>query len=225
MVFVIIVAIVVMVPIVAYWFLTSASVEDFTNYLMEPAILVILLFIQDTIFVVIPYFIYFRSKVLTWAEMGLDQHNFGSRMMTGLLTGLGLGALMVLIVMAINYDTGGGLPGPELNSMTDLALLLVGGSIIAPIAEEFFFRGIAFKGVMKWMDHRGYKHGFLFALLFSSIIFAAIHNYDIFGSVVVFLAGMLFAYLFERTGSIIPGIFAHAAYNAVVITAEFFGHI
>ena len=57
--------------------------------------------------------------------------------------------------------------------------------------------------------------------MFSSILFAMVHGYDVFGTFVVFIMAIVFALLYEKTGSLVTSIMAHAAYNGVIITAEF----
>ena len=58
------------------------------------------------------------------------------------------------------------------------------------------------------------------AVALSAIIFGLAH-----GNIVAFvyagLFGVVLALLLEKTGSIIPGIFAHAAFNAVSVCMEY----
>jgi membrane protease YdiL (CAAX protease family) len=48
-----------------------------------------------------------------------------------------------------------------------------------------------------------------------------VHGYDIFGTVVVFIGGIIFAILYYKTDSLVTPIVAHAVYNGVLITAEY----
>jgi len=79
--------------------------------------------------------------------------------------------------------------------------------VIAPLAEEFFFRGLLFSAAKKmgWP-----KCGWLGA----SLLFAAIH-----GSAPVFLPLFVFAlvltWLYEKTEGLLAPMAAHAAFNAV----------
>ena len=79
--------------------------------------------------------------------------------------------------------------------------------VIAPLAEEFFFRGLLFSAAKKigWP-----KCGWLGA----SLLFAAIH-----GSAPVFLPLFVFAlvlaWLYEKTEGLLAPIAAHAGFNAI----------
>ena len=78
--------------------------------------------------------------------------------------------------------------------------------VIAPVAEEFVFRGLIFSGLKKlgWP-----KCGWLLA----SLLFAAIH-----GSAPIFLPLFVFAlaltWLYERTEGLLAPIAAHGLFNA-----------
>ena len=52
--------------------------------------------------------------------------------------------------------------------------------------------------------------------MISACIFAAAHGYGLIGFISVFWSGLLWAWLYERTGSLIPGMIAHATNNLLV---------
>lgn len=76
--------------------------------------------------------------------------------------------------------------------------------LLAPISEEFFFRG--------FLSSR-------FGVLISSVIFGLFHF--AYGSIVevvgAFLVGIVFAVVYKRSGSIIPPIAIHMSYNLASI--------
>jgi membrane protease YdiL (CAAX protease family) len=49
----------------------------------------------------------------------------------------------------------------------------------------------------------------------SAAVFALAHGYGVLGFVAVFWSGALWAFAYERTGSLWPGIIAHSAGNAM----------
>lgn len=195
--------------------------DELLEFLTQPFILLVMLLIQDTILVAVPYFIYIKSKLLTWAELGLEGEDLWTRAAQGMMVGFAFSGSVIALVYAIGHNTSGGVPIVEKMTVIDYILLLLGGSVIAPIAEEFFFRGIAFKGLKKYYEMRGNTRAFPIALLFSTIIFTAAHGYGLFETAVVFVGGLIFAYLFHKTDSLITPLFAHGAYNAGMITATF----
>ncbi|WP_320054483.1 CPBP family intramembrane glutamic endopeptidase [uncultured Acetobacteroides sp.] len=81
--------------------------------------------------------------------------------------------------------------------------------IVAPIAEEIIFRGMITKLLLE--EYRPIK-----AILISALIFGIIH-FNPAQIPVAFVLGLLFGWLYYKTGSIIPGIILHFTNNAVVI--------
>jgi uncharacterized protein len=93
-----------------------------------------------------------------------------------------------------------------------VAASLLGAVIFAPLFEELIFRGALFGTLrvrLRWP----------LAALASALIFAGAHGYGLVGFASVFLSGLLWAWAYEKTGSLLPGMIAHAANNlAVAVT-------
>jgi uncharacterized protein len=81
--------------------------------------------------------------------------------------------------------------------------------VFAPIFEELAFRGLLFAMLRRRLQ-------FLPAALISTSLFALAHGYSLIGFISVFWSGFLWAWLYERTGSLIPGMIAHAMNNLLV---------
>jgi uncharacterized protein len=96
----------------------------------------------------------------------------------------------------------------EGQSPVELALLLAGVSIAAPICEEFFFRGLVQKGLLASSLSRAGAVGV------TAVVFSAFHL-DPVGFVARVELGVLFGVLRLYTGSLWPGILAHSANNVV----------
>ncbi|WP_173049748.1 CPBP family intramembrane glutamic endopeptidase [Nitrospira sp. KM1] len=84
--------------------------------------------------------------------------------------------------------------------------------IFAPIFEELAFRGLLFAILRR-------KFQFLPAALISAFIFGVAHGYGVVGLLSVCCSGVLWAWIYEKTGSIVPGILAHAINNLLVCLA------
>ncbi len=84
--------------------------------------------------------------------------------------------------------------------------------IFAPLFEELAFRGLLFAILRR-------KFRFLPAALISAGIFGIAHGYGIVGLISVCWSGVLWAWIYEKTGSLVPGIFAHAINNLLVCLA------
>ncbi len=84
--------------------------------------------------------------------------------------------------------------------------------ILAPLFEELVFRGLLFAILRR-------KFRFLPAALISAGLFGLAHGYGIVGLISVCWSGVLWAWIYEKTGSLAPGILAHAINNLLVCLA------
>jgi membrane protease YdiL (CAAX protease family) len=97
------------------------------------------------------------------------------------------------------------LAAPYQNQFAWMFLLAV---VIAPVAEEYFFRGLLYRALDR-------EWGGWAALLLSSAYFAIYH--PPLSWIPVAGLGLLNAVLFKRTGRLVPCVLCHMAYNAVVL--------
>ena len=92
------------------------------------------------------------------------------------------------------------------------ASFIIGAIFIAPFVEEFLCRYYMY-GCMKVR-----YESIPIAMIFSSLIFALLHifeNYSTTVIVMIFFHGIIFAYIFEKTKSILPSMLLHAFNNAL----------
>lgn len=87
-----------------------------------------------------------------------------------------------------------------------LPLSLFWGALVAPVAEESLFRGLLFRAFRRPL-------GPALAAMISSSLFAASHYYSLQGFVMVFLMGMVFAWVFHRTGRLAAAMMTHSMVN------------
>jgi membrane protease YdiL (CAAX protease family) len=85
----------------------------------------------------------------------------------------------------------------------------VGSVVLAPVFEEAVFRGLLFASLRSAMRPAP-------AIALSGAVFGVAHGYGVVGFLDVASSGMLWAWAFERTRSILPGIAAHALTNLLV---------
>ncbi len=78
--------------------------------------------------------------------------------------------------------------------------------VLTPIFEEIIFRGLLFATLRR-------KLGVGPAAALSAAIFAGAHGYGAPGFAAVFWSGLLWALAYEKTGSLLPSIAAHAVDN------------
>jgi membrane protease YdiL (CAAX protease family) len=95
-------------------------------------------------------------------------------------------------------------------AVIDPWLAIVALAIIAPIAEEVFFRGVAFNA---WLRERGRRT----AYIGSSVLFGVIHL-NLVAFVPIVLLGLILAWVYERTRNIVAPIVVHAVFNGINVT-------
>lgn len=85
-------------------------------------------------------------------------------------------------------------------------------SIIAPLTEEFFCRGLLLTGFIN--NYTVKKAVFLSALFFGIL------HLNIFQFPTAFIGGIFFAWLVIKTNSLLPSLYAHAFFNSIPIIAS-----
>lgn len=90
-----------------------------------------------------------------------------------------------------------------------LVILIISAAILAPLVEEFVFRGYIY-GTVKRFTCR------LFALIITAMLFAVVHA-TLWGLPSLFIVGLGLAILYERTGSLWTNIIAHATFNSITL--------
>lgn len=98
----------------------------------------------------------------------------------------------------------------------EIALMFLLASVVAPIVEETFFRGALFSAFRARMSVWP-------SALLCSFFFAMIHPLPG-GFLPIFVLACVFAFLRERSGSLLPGMVCHSIYNTMtlVLSALFF---
>lgn len=102
----------------------------------------------------------------------------------------------------------------EQATRVELAAVILGVGVLAPVCEELFFRGMLQRGLTLASGRAGR------AIVVAAVIFSAFH-FDLVGFLPRFELGLLFGVLFLRYDSLWPGVCAHAA-NNLVPTALYF---
>lgn len=93
-------------------------------------------------------------------------------------------------------------------------LLLIAAGIGAPLAEECLFRGFLY-GTLKRTPFA--TSG---ATVITSVLWALLHaSYSPYGLIAIGLTGFYFAYLREKTGTVLTSMVCHGAYNSLIVLA------
>lgn len=133
---------------------------------------------------------------------------------------IGLFSLLTILDQLLRWSLGrfsltnptGGLSASDAG-LYGLAFIIISACIVAPLSEEILYRGILHRSLANRM-------GVLAAAIISSIIFASVHFYDIYGLASVATFGFICALLYQSTGSMINIIALHMLYNASITLPE-----
>jgi membrane protease YdiL (CAAX protease family) len=133
-----------------------------------------------------------------------------------LLTGIGGGILILMLSGILQALLSAlGVRQTQLGDFTwirnlspgGFGLVLAAGALVAPFTEELFLRGIIFRGYLL-------AKGPVVAYGMSSALFAVLHlNLPAF--LPLFVIGLVLAWLYQRTGSLVPCIVAHGVNNGM----------
>lgn len=88
-------------------------------------------------------------------------------------------------------------------------------AVVTPVVEEVFFRGFVFAGLAHRLGARR-------AMVVSAVVFSVFH-WELAVLVPIFVTGLLLAWLYQRTGSLWPGVLAHAGQNALALAVGIYG--
>jgi uncharacterized protein len=92
----------------------------------------------------------------------------------------------------------------------DPTVILLAFLLVAPAAEEVFFRGVVFNA---WER----EHGPVVAVVGSAALFAVIHT-SLFALVPIFALGVALALLYRSSRSLVATMAMHAGFNAISVT-------
>jgi hypothetical protein len=148
--------------------------------------------------------------------LGVDRAGWGRGLHRGCLWSLSFGALAAIAygtlrlagVDAVGLLFGGRPPRPA-----DPALLFLVGGLIAPAAEEAYFRGMVFGFFRRW--------GFVPALVLSTAVFAGLHPAGAGIPVTQLVGGLVFAAAYEKERSLIVPILIHALGNQALFSLPY----
>lgn len=119
------------------------------------------------------------------------------------LVALGVSLAFVVLLWGPELRVGGLADAPS-------AAIVVGAVLLAPLGEEWLCRGAAWRAATALTSPRG-------ALLLTAILFAFLHGLG--GGYLLelphrFVGGLLLGWLRWRSGSVVPCVIAHGAWNA-----------
>jgi membrane protease YdiL (CAAX protease family) len=193
--------------------------------IFSPGFIFVTILIQDAILVWIVWHQVVRRRVIPFTEMGIARAQLRDTGKVARWALIGLAVGLVLFTLSFSIEQGqaalGFEPdaenviGPQVGDLSGYVIWLMSACIVAPLAEEFFFRGYAFYAFNK-------RLGLPTALFLSAVGFAVIHT-NIYALLPITVAGIGLALAYHWTGSLVPAIIAHAVNNFVAVTLMYSG--
>jgi hypothetical protein len=156
-------------------------------------------------------------RKLSWQAVGIKSIS-GRWLWWSIILGLLVIPISGLIALLVQMILGSPLENPQLEFIAPegfswlglMGMLLVGG-ILAPFAEEVFFRGVLFE----WIQ---FRWGLWIGILASSAIFGIMHG-DISVAVAAFGLGIILAWSYHRSQSLWSAVIIHVINNSAKILA------
>ena len=156
--------------------------------------------------------VFLATLIPLWRRGALGARDLGLRLVPGArataLAILGLfayGWCNVLVRRAL-HPTSVSSNFANISHHSTLAILLAGfvACVGAPVAEEIFFRGFLYRSLRNRLT-------IIPACLVAAVLFALVHTqYPLSGKLIVGCFGVITCLLYERTGSLLPGIAIHS---------------
>lgn len=171
-------------------------------------------FLMAIVFTLGVYFIALKPHRLKWCEVGLCRFskNYWKSIIYWTFI-LIIASCLILLLMDLLHISVENTKTEALQTNKTwftFSIAFITAAIISPIYEEIFYRGFLYK----WMKLRW---GVWSGILFSSLIFTIVHipTYNMLP--VNFISGVVFAWTYEKSGSIIPGMIIHGTFNGIAV--------
>jgi uncharacterized protein len=173
----------------------------------------------DLALLTITYLRFIRPGIVTASALGLDRSRLARHVGLGMLVGVSVLMISGLIQVALRAL---GVQQTQLASLECvrsfplwgfLGVVLAGG-VLAPIAEELYFRGCVFGGYRLTRSP-------LVAYGATSLLFATLHL-NLPALLPILVLSLILCYAYQRTGSIVPSMVGHALNNSAAFCILYF---
>lgn len=175
---------------------------------------------QSFVIVFFVMFVVIVKHKENFTALGIHAHRISHWIWSGIKSGIFIFLLVVLMGMIIN------LLFPNDIKPQKVAELIMGAkgwkqmlipfivtTIFAPISEEIYFRGFLYPAISK-------KLGKNFGMIITSLIFGGMH-FDLIRLIPLALGGLWLNWLYEKSGSLVTNITAHAVWNLIMTSLLF----
>jgi membrane protease YdiL (CAAX protease family) len=183
-----------------------------------PGVAIANTFVQDVAFVVAAVFCgQLGGRIVRAWQFGLRPPRVGWRSAAGMIVLLIVVFLVLNAVWQLLFNPGKEKILEQLGSNENAALLLLSAAltcIVAPISEEFLFRGFIFTALRNW-------RGTLPAAVITGLLFGGVHvgSAPVLDLVPLAFLGFGLCLLYRYTDSLYPCIVAHSLNNSIAFAS------
>ena len=157
------------------------------------------------------------------AALGVSARNFLKNVFYGVVGYLALIPVLILMLVIIAGLISITKYVPERQPVVELFLKEKGtafltysslfAAIIVPMIEELFFRGFVYSALKKYT-------GIFWAMTATAALFATLHAHIV-GFFPIMALGMLLAYIYEKTGTLVSSVTVHMIHNLSMVFLVF----
>ncbi|MEW9502957.1 CPBP family intramembrane glutamic endopeptidase [Jeotgalibacillus marinus] len=205
----------IFVPLVIDWQLASWLDAVMQNDLYKGTLIGLILAI---LFTGSTYFIALRPHGYSWQAIGVGsvKKSQWKTIVFWTIIYIFVGLLYVIILEVIGFGSANAKTEAAEANLTLFGFMIgfLSAAVISPIYEELFYRGF----IYTWLRSR---LGIRSSMLISSLIFTLAHIPTYNTLVLNFLDGMVFAWVYEKTGSIVSSMVVHAVLNGITVVLIF----
>lgn len=175
-------------------------------------------FIMAVIFTTVVYLFCIKRYKLSWKDIGIRKLSWRNFLWTVValifLIIVSIAILMIMEKMGISFENSKTETIQNDKSIYAFCIAVIGAAVISPIYEEILYRGVFYTFFRD-------RYGIWGGVLISSIIFTVVHIPTYNTLPVNFLSGVVFAWLYEKTNSILSAMIAHALFNFIAVLLTF----
>ncbi len=195
------------------WIALSLGLGLLMRYVVPELDMGLVLTLLEVVLLLPAWWFTVRKYRLDWGALGLRRFRPGM---------LGLGLALMLLAYAFNMFHNLVLLLLGLDILPDYAglfermspwLVVLATVVVAPLAEEVFFRGFVFAGLRE-------RLGWWRAALISAAIFSLVHLSPA-TILPIFVLGCFLAFLYDYSKSLWPAILVHATVNGLSLAAVY----
>lgn len=174
--------------------------------------------VMSIIFMAALYSVVLKPNRQSWKAVGLQSFAPGHWKRIAVWTILLIVVSIVLVIIMSGFGVGTDNRKTE-SLQAQLTILnfsigFISAAIVSPVYEEIFYRGFLYRFFSS-------RYGIVTGMLLSASIFTLVHIPTFNTLPVNFISGLIFAWIYEKTGSVLPCILMHSFFNgiAIVLTA------